>query len=99
MAFEFEFDPIKGATNKDKHGIDFETAQRLWDDDNAFRAPAIPGIEERWMLVARFDGKLWVAIHTMRGEVIRLISVRRARPGEEAAYERARDEKARTDRR
>ncbi len=95
----FEYDPAKSAANADKHGIDFDAAQRLWDDEDAFRAPALPGIEERWMLVARLDGKLWVAIHTMRGETVRLISVRRARSGEEAGYERARDAKARTDRR
>jgi len=26
----FEFDPVKSASNKRKHAIDFEEAQRLW---------------------------------------------------------------------
>jgi uncharacterized DUF497 family protein len=29
---EFEFDPVKSLSNKDKHGIDFVEAQELWND-------------------------------------------------------------------
>ena len=29
---EFEYDPAKSAKNLAKHGIDFEQAQRMWDD-------------------------------------------------------------------
>eukprot|EP01036_Dinobryon_divergens_P001263 gene1263-1646_t len=29
----FEFDPLKSASNKAKHGIDFVEAQALWQDD------------------------------------------------------------------
>jgi len=29
---EFEFDPKKSGSNKQKHGIDFYEAQALWDD-------------------------------------------------------------------
>ena len=32
---EFEFDPEKSASNKDKHGIDFIEAQALWQDGGA----------------------------------------------------------------
>lgn len=31
----FEYDQQKSASNKEKHGIDFEEAQALWDDANA----------------------------------------------------------------
>ena len=96
---EFEYDPAKSAANKDKHGIDFVEAQLVWNDDDAYRSPALPGIEERWMLVGLLEGKLWSAVHTMRGDAIRLISVRRARSGEEAEYERAREAKAKANRR
>lgn len=30
----FEFDPKKSASNKIKHGIDFEQAKKLWEDPN-----------------------------------------------------------------
>jgi uncharacterized protein len=28
----FEYDPAKSEANAEKHGIDFEEAQTLWDD-------------------------------------------------------------------
>jgi len=31
---EFEYDPVKSETNKQKHGIDFERAKELWRDAN-----------------------------------------------------------------
>ena len=34
----FEFDPIKSASNKAKHGIDFVEAQALWQDDRLVEA-------------------------------------------------------------
>jgi hypothetical protein len=30
----FEWDPQKSIANKEKHGIDFEIAKRLWLDQN-----------------------------------------------------------------
>ena len=30
MEIEFEYDPVKSASNHDKHGIDFEEAHLLW---------------------------------------------------------------------
>ena len=29
---DFEYDPEKNAANKQKHGVDFEEAQALWND-------------------------------------------------------------------
>jgi uncharacterized DUF497 family protein len=28
----FEFDPEKSIANREKHGIDFQQAQMIWDD-------------------------------------------------------------------
>ncbi len=30
----FEYDVNKSRTNLEKHGIDFDAAQALWEDDN-----------------------------------------------------------------
>ena len=84
----FEYDPTKSASNKDKHGIDFEEAQVLWDDDNMVQSPARDESEPQRMAVGRLDGKLWTAIFTMRGDLVRLISVRRSREKESMFYER-----------
>lgn len=83
----FEFDPAKSAANLAKHGIDFEAAQALWQDDRRATGSTRSPDEERWMVVGMIDGKLWSAVATYRGDAIRLISVRRARPKEAAAYD------------
>lgn len=83
----FEFDPDKSEANKAKHGIDFVEAQRLWDDDNLIEGPARTDEEPRMVAIGMIDGKLWTAVYTMRGEMVRIISVRRARKKEASNYE------------
>jgi uncharacterized DUF497 family protein len=86
---QFEFDPSKSASNKVKHGIDFEQAEALWQDENGVTLVSNFGDEERFLYVAKMPktGKLWAAIFTYRGAAIRLISVRRAREKEVQTYE------------
>ncbi|MGE3692923.1 MAG: BrnT family toxin [Novosphingobium sp.] len=88
----FEFDPEKSAANLAKHGIDFETAQKLWDAERFAEGPTVSPDEERWMRVAMLEEKLWSAIFTYRDDRIRLISVRRSRPKEVLQYERQDDQ-------
>lgn len=90
---QFEFDPAKSALNKQKHGIDFIEAQALWLDVSRaeFDAQLLP--EQRVAIVGQFGGKLWTAIYTMRGEIVRIISVRRARPAEVRIYEAQDDQR------
>jgi uncharacterized protein len=83
----FEFDPLKSATNKRKHGIDFEQAQGLWDDPKGLVRDARSQDEPRHMLTARLGAVWWAAFFTMRGDTIRIISVRKARREERNAYE------------
>jgi len=83
----FEWDPQKSIANKEKHGIDFETAKRLWLDQNRVEIHASHPVEDRWILIARKDDKLWTAIHTWRGNTIRIISVRRSRGKEVDLYD------------
>ncbi|MCQ1836100.1 BrnT family toxin [Neorhizobium galegae] len=84
---EFEFDPGKSASNKDKHGIDFIEAQTLWLDDGSITIPAKSMGETRSALIAKLGDKLWVAFYTERNDAIRIISVRRAREMERQHYE------------
>ena len=83
----FEWDGQKSRTNRDKHGIDFETAKALWLDDRRVEIEMTFPDEKRWALVAQVGGNTWTAIYTVRDESIRLISVRRARPKEVRLYE------------
>jgi len=87
----FEWDAPKSSANKDKHGIDFETAKALWLDDNRIEIEAPHPVEERRIVIAHLHGKLWTAVYTVRGEsTIRLISARRSRQKEVMLYEEER---------
>jgi uncharacterized DUF497 family protein len=89
---EYEFDEIKSAANKAKHGLDFSEAQKLWQDVDAVEIPAKSDVEQRKMLIARIGGKIWSAIFTERDNKIQIISVRRTRTNEEAMYEQTEDQ-------
>ena len=82
----FEFDPEKSAANKAKHGIDFVEAQAIWTDPDRLEIPARALDEPRYQVIGRINEKTWSAFITHRNEKIRIISVRRARPEEEARY-------------
>ena len=88
----FEFHEPKSAANKVKHGLDFFEAQKLWQDADAVEIPAKSDVEQRKMLIARIEEKIWSAIFTERENKIRIISVRRARTNEEAMYEQTEDQ-------
>ncbi|MDO9459559.1 MAG: BrnT family toxin [Alphaproteobacteria bacterium] len=84
---QFEYDPNKSNANKLKHEIDFESAQRLWEDQERLEIPVKTTGELRTMIIGMIDDKHWSAVITYRSEAIRLISVRRARTEEVALYE------------
>ena len=77
---DFEYDSAKSHSNKKKHGIDFVEAQKLWEDENRLEILARTEDEPRSVLIAEYEEKVWAAIFAYRGNRIRLISVRRARP-------------------
>lgn len=83
----FEYDPAKSAANAVKHGIDFVDAQNLWLDPRRVEVPARTMPEPRLLVIALWRGKHWSAVVTPRPPLLRIISVRRARPEEIAIYE------------
>jgi uncharacterized DUF497 family protein len=83
----FEFDPTKSASNKKKHGIDFEAAKALWNDPHLLEIEARSSDEPRFLMIGMIDGKHWSAVVTYRNEKIRIISVRRSRKEEVELYE------------
>lgn len=86
MGEGFEFDPNKSQANRIKHGIDFLSAQELWDDENRLVIPAQTKGEVRFALIGRIGHAFWTAIYTIRNEKIRIISVRRSRNEEKKIY-------------
>lgn len=82
----FEFDSGKSVANKAKRGIDFVEAQEIWTDGDRLEISARSLDESRYQVIGRIGEKTWSAFITYRNEDIRIISVRRARPDEEARY-------------
>lgn len=85
---KFGWDEDKSRINKAKHGIDFETARDLWLDENRIEIHAPHPLEDRMIIIGKYQDKLWSAVYTMRDDAIRIISVRRARKREESLYEK-----------
>lgn len=83
----FGFDEKKSISNLNKHGIDFVTAQELWNDPDLIEIQATSNTELRFLLIGRIENKHWSAVITYRGNVIRLISVRHSRKSEVEFYE------------
>ena len=84
---EFEFDPKKSESNKQKHGIDFHEAQELWDDPDFIEIPVMTSDEPRFLVIGKISGKHWSGVITYRTEKVRIISVRRSRKEEVDIYE------------
>jgi uncharacterized DUF497 family protein len=84
---EFEFDEEKSKSNKQKHGIDFNEAQTLWDDLDVIEIPVKTSDEPRFLIIGKIAEKHWSGVITYRGEKIRIISVRRSRQEEVDIYE------------
>lgn len=84
----FEYDENKSSINKSKHDIDFEEAQKLWNDPYAFEIPSKQSEDEdRFLVLGQIKSKNYTAIITYRGTNIRIISVRRSREKEIRLYE------------
>ena len=86
MDVKFEYDPTKSEINQIKHGINFEEAQKLWQDSFLLRVPSKYEAEKRYLFIGKIEQKHWSAIATYRQQAIRIISVRRARKEEVKVY-------------
>ncbi len=84
---EFEWDEKKSRANKSKHGIDFNAALKLWNDQDRVEIQTNFSTESRNAMIGRIGDKLWTAIFTRRAAAIRIISVRRARKKEAKLYD------------
>lgn len=85
--YRFEFDDNKSASNLSKHGINFVSAQALWNDPDLVEIQAISSDEPRFLVIACIANKHWSAVITYRRNNIRIISVRRSRKSEIELYE------------
>ena len=84
----FDWDQDKAEANVTKHGVTFEDAIAVFFTARVvdFRDDREDYGEERRTRLGMVDGKLYSVIYTMRGDVTRIISARRASQKERRQY-------------
>lgn len=87
MDLEFEWDEEKNKLNKKKHGISFENAKFVFNDQNRIEIFDYEHsqTENRFNTIGMVDDVLFV-VYTERRERIRLISARLATSKERSFY-------------
>jgi hypothetical protein len=90
-AIRFDWDPAKAASSLRKHGVSFEEARTAFEDDEALVLPDDEHSvgEERLVLLGLSAVlRVLVVVHCERedGNVIRIISARKADRGERTVY-------------
>jgi len=87
---EFTWDERKNRVNKQKHGVSFETAILIFDDPyHLTRQDREVEGEPRWQTIGMVKGvHVLLVAHTVSEdeEVIRILSARKATPGERSIY-------------
>jgi uncharacterized DUF497 family protein len=86
---DFEWDSRKAAANVRKHGVTFEEAATAFLDDLSVVYEDRDHPERLVLIGMSLSRRLLVVVHAERGEgdLIRLISARRATPHERRSYE------------
>lgn len=82
-----EWDDAKNESNYRKHGIRFETAAYIFNDENRleYYDDKHSDEEDRYYTIGKVGDVMFV-VYTERGEVLRLISARYATKAEEELY-------------
>ena len=88
---KFEWDPSKAESNIKKHGISFEEAKTVFDDDfgRLISDPDHSQDEERFILLGiSYSLKILTVVHCYRDNdgIIRIISARPSTKNEEHQY-------------
>jgi len=89
----FNWDPLKAATNYQKHGVRFAESLPVFDDDGAITITDEDSDphEVRFVSIGRgARERVLVVVYSYRGEDIRIISARVAEPHERSQYEEKR---------
>jgi uncharacterized DUF497 family protein len=82
----FEWDAKKAASNQRKHAVLFSMAARVFGDPQRIEWPDEAHGESRWNTVGLVDGVELVVVYTIRLEIVRLISARKATRYEREIY-------------
>lgn len=86
---DYEWDPDKAKANLSKHGVNFADAVTALEDELALTIPDPDSQDEERFVSMGMDatGQVLVTVFTLRKDVVRIISSRRASKGERNRYE------------
>ena len=84
----FDWDERKSRSNLAKHGIAFDAAVEIFYGPIVLRR-SDRNHEERWVAIGSSENRVIAVVFTLRTDVIRIISARRARKTEEGEYRNA----------
>lgn len=94
MALKYEWDSKKASNNIIKHGISFEEAITIWNDELAafFHDPFHSITEDRYIMIGYSNkNNLLLVSFTDRNNKIRIISARKATKSERKKHEESKD--------
>ena len=85
---EFQWDEKKNRENLQKHGLSFEDAAGIFDGETVtYLDDRFEYGEKRYITLGSLDERVIVIVHTLRGETIRIISMRKANGREKKIYQ------------
>jgi hypothetical protein len=88
MHIKVEFDPAKDASNGRKHGVSLAVAAQLnWSSAQIEVDDRFNYEEDRFIGYAPLGDRLYCVAFTYRGDVVRIISLRKANRREVQRYE------------
>ena len=83
----FEWDENKNRSNQQKHGVGFDEAKEIFQDDNAIEFRGNLPNELRLLRIGKTFGKILLSVvYTVRAISIRIISARQASKAETMTY-------------
>ena len=89
MGLTFEWDDQKAQENVRRHGVSFEESSTIFGDPLSLTIEdPLHSVEEDRLITIGLSlvGSVLVVVHTERGDNIRIISARLARPRERRVY-------------
>ena len=88
MTILYQWDPKKAESNLKRHGVDFADAVLVFEDEAALTIADDSPDEERYITVGMDAlSRVLVVVYTWRGNIIRVISARKATGRERKQYE------------
>ena len=84
---QYEWDEMKRQINIEKHGVDFAAMQAFeWEKAEFFEDVRHNYAESRFVAYGCIHGRMVAVVYTMRGDTVRIISLRKANKREVAQY-------------